>query len=61
MKEQKLWNEALSLATDFANEEIEEFPWDRFGEIGYEMGDCVHDVEDLRSLVRIAEKAKGEI
>lgn len=54
----KLWGEALKLATDFALNGAEP-PNGRFEEIGEEMGGCTQDMEDLRTLLRVARKVKA--
>lgn len=58
--EQKLFSEALSLAVDFVFEDIDEFPNDRFREIGQELHGSIHYIEDLSSLRRIAIRARGK-
>jgi len=59
MKENLLWTEALNLANEYAFKEIET-PEERLKEIGKELI-SIHDIEDIKALLRIARKAKGDI
>ena len=59
MNERELWAESLRLAGEFVSGKIEE-PKERFDLIALKLGNCINDVKDLHSLLRIARKSKDE-
>ena len=58
-REASLWGEVFQLAIDYASGEIEE-PKDKLEEIEQKLGGGVHDIEDIKALMRIAKRAKGD-
>jgi len=55
-----VWVEALQLAIDYASGDVKE-PKDMLEEIVERLDGGIHDIQDLKALMRIAERVKDNI
>jgi len=55
-----VWVEALQLANDYISGDVEE-PTDMLEEIVERLDGGIHDIQDIKALMRIAERVKDNI